>query len=66
MKNLLYLGALILALGLIAFLYFRLSAAETRARVAEQHFADCQQVTFQLQNKLTQERRAQQRPPKAR
>lgn len=60
MKNALFIVALVLSLGLIAYLYFQLNAAEKRASVAEQHFADCQQVSFQLQNQLTQAKRTQQ------
>ena len=52
MKNLIYLGTLVLALGLIAFLYQQLSAAEKALKVSEQRFADCEKVTFQLQNQL--------------
>jgi hypothetical protein len=52
MKNLLTIGALLLALGLIGYLYQQLSATERALQQAEQHFADCQKVTFQLQNQL--------------
>ena len=52
MKNIIYLGALVLALGLIGFLYQQLDAAEKALKVSEQRFADCQKVTFQLQNQL--------------
>ena len=52
MKNLIYLGALVLALGLIGYLYQQLDAAEKALKVSEQRFADCQKVTFQLQNQL--------------
>ena len=52
MKNIIYLGALVLALGLIGFLYQQLNAAEKALKVSEQRFADCQKVTFQLQNQL--------------
>ncbi|MGI4832484.1 MAG: hypothetical protein ACRYFK_03385 [Janthinobacterium lividum] len=59
MKNILFLLALVVSAGLNAFLYQRFTAADTARRVAEQHFADCQQVTFQLQNQLsTQESKA--------
>lgn len=47
------LAALLIALGLILFLYQRLTKAETALKVAEQRFTDCQQVNFQLQNQLT-------------
>ena len=52
MKNLIFLGALVLALGLIGFLYQQLSTTEKALQVSEQRFADCQKVTFQLQNQL--------------
>ena len=52
MKNIIYLGALVLALGLIGFLYQQLNAAEKALKVSEQRFADCEKVTFQLQNQL--------------
>ena len=55
MKNLLFIAALAISVGLIIFLYQRLTATEAALRVAEQHFADCQQVTFQLQNQLSQD-----------
>ena len=51
MKNLIYLGALVLALGLIGYLYQQLDGAEKALKVSEQRFADCQKVTFQLQNR---------------
>ncbi len=53
MKNSLFIGALVIALGLIGFLYQRLSATEAALKTAQQHFIDCQQVTFQLQNQLS-------------
>ena len=52
MKNFFVIGALLLALGLIGYLYQQLSATEKALRVAEQRFADCEKVTFQLQNQL--------------
>jgi hypothetical protein len=52
MKNILFIAALVISLGLIGFLYQRLSATETALKEAQQHFNDCQQVTFQLQNQL--------------
>ena len=52
MKNIIYLGALVLALGLIGFLYQQLDATEKALKVSEQRFADCEKVTFQLQNQL--------------
>ncbi len=58
MKNLLFIGALVISIGLIIFLYQRLTATEAALKVAEQHFADCQQVTFQLQNQLSQDEKS--------
>ncbi|MGI4759922.1 MAG: hypothetical protein ACRYF0_04405 [Janthinobacterium lividum] len=55
MKNILFIATLVISIGLIIFLYQRLTATEAALRVAEKHFADCQQVTFQLQNQLSQE-----------
>ena len=54
MKNILFIAALAVSLGLIIFLYQRLTASEAALQAAEQRFADCQQVTFQLQNQLSQ------------
>ena len=53
MKNLLFIATLAISLGLIIFLYQRLTATEAALKVAQQHFTDCQQVTFQLQNQLS-------------
>jgi uncharacterized membrane protein len=53
MKNILFIAALAISLGLIVFLYQRLSSTEAALKTAQQHFADCQQVTFQLQNQLS-------------
>jgi len=52
MKNIIYLGALVLALGLIGYLYQQLAATEKALKMAEQRFADCEKVTFQLQHQL--------------
>ncbi len=57
MKNILFIGALAISIGLIIFLYQRLVTTEAALRVAEQHFADCQQVTFQLQNELSADKK---------
>ncbi len=54
MKNLLFLGALVLALGLIGYLYQQLNATEKKLQLAEKRFADCEKVTFQLQNQLAE------------
>ncbi|NML63988.1 hypothetical protein HHL22_02105 [Hymenobacter sp. RP-2-7] len=55
MKNILFLLVLAISAGLNIFLYQRFTAASQAQKVAEQHFADCQQVTFQLQNQLSTE-----------
>ncbi|RYE90451.1 MAG: hypothetical protein EOO37_02935 [Cytophagaceae bacterium] len=55
MKNIIFIGAFAISLGLIVFLYQRLSSTEAALKTAQQHFADCQQVTFQLQNQLSQD-----------
>ena len=57
MKNILFIAALAISLGLIVFLYLRLSATEAQLTEAQQHFKDCQQVTFQLQNQLSADER---------
>ena len=57
MRNILTIGALVLALGIIGFLYQQLSAAEAALAVANRRFTDCEQVTFQLQNQLAQEQK---------
>jgi hypothetical protein len=57
MKNILFIGALAISIGLIVFLYQRLVTTEAALRVAEQHFTDCQQVTFQLQNELSADKK---------
>ncbi|AHJ97475.1 hypothetical protein [Hymenobacter swuensis] len=54
MNKALPLAALIIALGLILFLYQRLRTAEASLEIANRRFADCEQVNFQLQNQLTQ------------
>jgi archaellum component FlaG (FlaF/FlaG flagellin family) len=57
MKNILFIAALVISLGLIGFLYQRLSATQEELKEAQKHFADCQQVTFQLQNQLSADER---------
>ena len=52
MKNIVFLGALVLALGLIGYLYQQLSATEKALQLSEKRFKDCEKVTFQLQNQL--------------
>lgn len=54
MKKLLPVFALLLSLGLIIFLYLRLTATEEALAQAEKRFTDCEQVTFQLQMQLAQ------------
>ncbi|WP_188815964.1 hypothetical protein [Hymenobacter cavernae] len=49
MKNLLFLLALLISLGTILYLYRQLSTTEKALELAEKRFADCEQVTFQLQ-----------------
>ena len=58
MKNILFIATLAIAVGLIVFLYQRLTTTEAALKAAEQHFADCQQVTFQLQNQLSQDEKS--------
>lgn len=48
-RNLLSILALLLALGMIGYLYYRLTTAEEALALAEKRFTDCEQVTFQLQ-----------------
>ncbi|OGX87670.1 hypothetical protein BEN47_00435 [Hymenobacter lapidarius] len=52
MKNVFVIGALVLALGLIGYLYQQLSATQKALQTSEQRFSDCEKVTFQLQNQL--------------
>ena len=52
MKNIVFLGALVLALGLIGYLYQQLAATEKALELAEKRFTDCEKVTFQLQHQL--------------
>ena len=52
MKNIVVLGALVLALALIGYLYQQLSATQTALQASERRFSDCEKVTFQLQNQL--------------
>jgi uncharacterized membrane protein len=53
MKNILFLVALLLSLGTIIYLYRQLSSTEKALELAEKRFADCEQVSFQLQNQLS-------------
>ncbi|WP_073107385.1 hypothetical protein [Hymenobacter daecheongensis] len=51
MKNALTVAALVLSLGLILYLYQQVTRLEKALQASEQRFADCEQVTFQLQMK---------------
>lgn len=53
MNKVLTITALVLALGLIGYLYQTLSKTEEALKRSEQRFKDCEQVSFQLQNQLT-------------
>ena len=57
MKNFLFIGALVSALVLIVMLYQQLTAAERALDLANRRFADCEKVTFQLQNQLANQQR---------
>ncbi|AYA36543.1 hypothetical protein D3Y59_05415 [Hymenobacter oligotrophus] len=61
MKNFATLGALVLSLALIIYLYVRVSSTERQLAEAQRRMADCEQVTFQLQNQLSQQARIQAR-----
>jgi uncharacterized membrane protein len=54
MKNLSFIFALLLSLGLIVYLYLRLNAAEEALALSQKRFTDCEQVTFQLQMQVAQ------------
>ena len=60
MKNILFIGALVLALVLIGVLYQQLTATERALDLANRRFADCEKVTFQLQNQLANRQRTAQ------
>jgi hypothetical protein len=53
MNKVLTIAALVLSLGLIGYLYQKLSKTEEALKRSEQRFTDCEQVNFQLQNQLT-------------
>ncbi len=57
MKNILFIGALVLAMVLIGVLYQQLTATERALDLANRRFADCEKVTFQLQNQLANRQR---------
>ncbi len=52
MNKALPLAALLIALGLIIFLYLRINKLEAALKQSEQRFSDCELVNFQLQNQL--------------
>jgi hypothetical protein len=54
MRNITSLLTLAIALGLIVYLYSRMSRAERELATIQRRAADCEQVTFQLQNQLSQ------------
>ncbi|TGE20071.1 hypothetical protein [Hymenobacter elongatus] len=51
MKNAAFLVALVVSLGLILYLYQQTTRLEEALQMSEKRFADCEQVTFQLQMK---------------
>lgn len=58
MKNILFLATLAVSLGLIIFLYWRLTITQHALAEARRQSAACQQVTFQLQAQLSADERA--------
>ncbi|WP_375433596.1 hypothetical protein [uncultured Hymenobacter sp.] len=52
MNKVLPLAALLVALGLIIFLYLRVNKLEETLKQSERRFSDCELVNFQLQNQL--------------
>ncbi|WP_375418037.1 hypothetical protein [uncultured Hymenobacter sp.] len=65
MKNLLFIFALVLSLGLIGYLYWRLNATEQALALSQKRFTDCEQVTFQLQMQVAQQIKSQPALPAA-
>ncbi|SMC00256.1 hypothetical protein SAMN00120144_1686 [Hymenobacter roseosalivarius DSM 11622] len=57
MRNIAFLLALVISLGLIVYLYLQLATAQESLRQAERRYTDCEKVTFQLQNQLTAQQR---------
>ncbi|WP_143080012.1 hypothetical protein [Hymenobacter arizonensis] len=55
--KIMFIAALVIAMGLIGFLYQQLNSTQEALKTSQQRFADCQQVTFQLQNQLAQVQR---------
>ena len=58
MKNILFIGALAASLGLIFFLYWRLTVTQNALAEAQRQSAACEQVTFQLQAQLSADERS--------
>ena len=57
MRNLLFIATLAVSLGLILFLYWRLTVTQNALADAQRQSAACQQVTFQLQAQLSADER---------
>ena len=53
MKNVLFIATLAVSLGLIIFLYWRLTITQNALADAQRQSAACEQVTFQLQAQLS-------------
>ncbi|MDJ0365293.1 hypothetical protein QMK33_09015 [Hymenobacter sp. H14-R3] len=53
MKNLLFILTLAVSLGLIFFLYWRLTVTQNALAEAQRQSTACEQVTFQLQAQLS-------------
>lgn len=53
MKNILFILTLAVSLGLIFFLYWRLTVTQNTLAEAQRQATACQQVTFQLQAQLS-------------
>jgi len=53
MKNILFIVALAISLGLIFFLYWQLTLTQNALKDAQVKVEACQQVTFQLQAQLS-------------
>ncbi len=53
MKNILFILTLAVSLGLIFFLYWRLTITQNALAAAQREISGCQQVTFQLQAQLS-------------
>ncbi|WP_223649466.1 hypothetical protein [Hymenobacter psoromatis] len=53
MKNIAFIATLAVSLGLIIFLYWRLTVTQNALADAQRQSAACEQVTFQLQAQLS-------------